>query len=96
MKFVDASGRGIGESYIPNCSLNALIQDKYAPNSNEHQFRYALQRNAEKIMKDLSAVDKEFKLCPVCKKALEYKPMGNILPKQTQFGLQPNPNSLTN
>ena len=81
-------------NYKNDCEMNAFIQNKYAPGSNEHQFRYALQRNADQIMKDLAAFDGTgCKSCPVCSQALSYKPTGDA---KAQFGLQPNPNSLTN
>jgi len=76
MKFVDASGRGVGEFYSPNCSLNASLQQKYNT-SDSHAFRYFLQQNAEKVMKDLQPnEDSKCKTCPVCQSSIEYKPLG--------------------
>lgn len=70
MKFVDASGRGIGESYMTNCSLNAILQQKYGT-TNIHAFRYYLQQNAEQVMKDIQPADEsKCKTCPICLKQL--------------------------
>lgn len=77
MKFVMSDGRGVGQHYEPNCSLNASLQAKYTPNSNDHDFRLYLQRNAEQIIKDLTPSN-DAKLCPVCQASLEYKPKGNF------------------
>jgi len=82
MKFVDASGRGIGESYIPSCSLNAILQQKYGT-VDTHAFRYFLQQNGEQVMKDLQPVDEQScKSCPVCRASLSYKPSGNVESRQ--------------
>lgn len=82
MKFVDASGRGVGESYIASCSLNSNLQHKYKT-LDSHAFRYYLQQNAEQVMKDLQPVDESTcKTCPVCAKAISYKPTGNVDFKQ--------------
>lgn len=82
MKFVDASGRGIGESYMTNCSLNAILQQKYKT-TDSHAFRYFLQQNAEQVMKDLQPADEsKCKSCPVCSRAISYKPLGNVESKQ--------------
>ena len=59
--------------FHPNCQMNAMIKEKYAPNTNNHKYREYLQRNAEFIMKELS-VSSECVNCPICEKALEYKP----------------------
>ena len=81
MKFVDASGR-IFKDYSPNCSLNAILQQKYGT-TNIHAFRYYLQQNAEQVMKDLQPADEsKCKTCPVCAQAISYKPLGNIESKQ--------------
>lgn len=73
MKFTMSDGRGVGQFWGPNCSLNATLQEKYAPNSSEHDYRLYLQRNAEKIMQDL-APSTDTKLCPICQESLNYKP----------------------
>lgn len=82
MKFVDASGRGVGESYIPSCSLNSVLQKKYGT-IDTNAFRYYLQQNGEQVMKDLQPVNESnCKTCPVCSSSLSYKPTGNIQSKQ--------------
>jgi hypothetical protein len=55
-----------------------MLQTKFDV-KNAHEYRYYLQRNAEKIMKDFqsSASHQECESCPVCGKALEYKPTGD-------------------
>lgn len=81
MKFVDASGR-IFTDYSPNCSLNAVLQEKYKT-TDTHAFRYFLQQNAEQVMKDLQPVDESnCKSCPVCQQALAYRASGNVESKQ--------------
>jgi hypothetical protein len=72
MKFTMSDSRAF-TNWGPNCSLNADLQAKYIPNSSEHDFRLYLQRNAEKIMKDL-APSNDAKFCPVCQASLDYKP----------------------
>lgn len=85
-----ADGR-IFTDYQANCSLNAFIQNKYAPNSNEHEFRYALQRNADKIIKDMATFDGTgCKFCPVCAQALKWGVGSKSLP----VGFKQNPTSL--
>ena len=82
MKFADASGRGVGESYIPSCQLNAVLQKKYGT-TDTHAFRYYLQQNGEQVMKDLQLADESTcKTCPVCAASLSYKPSGNLESKQ--------------
>jgi hypothetical protein len=64
--------------YQTSCQLNDLLQKKFnVKNSNE--YRYYLQQNAEQIMKDFTKASgkEECESCPVCGKALEYKPTGN-------------------
>jgi len=73
MRFTDSSGRQF-TSYQPNCSMNLDLQKKYMPNGNHNDFRYYLQQNAEKIIADLSKTNESSKICPVCSKALDYKP----------------------
>ena len=51
------------------------MHSKYAPSTNDHEYRLYLQRNAEKIMQDLRpTTSATMKLCPVCKMSLEYNP----------------------
>jgi hypothetical protein len=62
--------------YNPNCELNATLQKKYNV-SNSHKYRAFLQANSEQVKKDLfncQEQQEDCKLCPVCKKAVEYKP----------------------
>lgn len=72
-KYTMSDGREFTD-YKPSCELNEWLQKRYNLN-NSHAFRYFLQRNGEKIMKDLSECDpvKECAVCPVCKLALEKK-----------------------
>jgi hypothetical protein len=72
MKFAMSDAR-IFTDYTSACSLNAFLQNKYAPGSNEHEYRYFLQRNAETIMKDLSSNSKSVAKCPVCKEVVDKK-----------------------
>lgn len=73
-KFVMSDGR-VFTDYNPNCELNAQIQKKYNV-LNSHQYRAFLQANLDKVKNDIYGCHQEndCKLCPVCKKALEYKP----------------------
>jgi hypothetical protein len=90
MKFAMSDGR-IFTDYQPNCSLNSFIQNKYAPNSNEHEFRYALQRNADKIIKDMNSFEgTACKLCPVCKESLKVGGANSL-----SFGFLQKTNKLT-
>jgi hypothetical protein len=57
--------------YNPSCELNRMLQNKYKV-QNSHEYRYFLQKNAEKVISELSKMDKQTCVfCPVCKKALE-------------------------
>lgn len=73
-KYTMSDGREFTD-YNPSCSLNDFIQKKYGL-TNSHEYRYFLQKNADKVMQDLTNCDpkRECVLCPVCKQALEYKP----------------------
>ena len=64
--------------YNPSCELNRKLQEKFNV-KNSHEYRYYLQKNAENIIKQFSqeSAKPECEFCPVCKKALEYKPTGN-------------------
>lgn len=70
-KFTMSDGRAFTD-YHPSCTLNQLLQDKYKL-SNSHEYRYFLQKNADKIRLDLAQCDpqQECTICPVCKQALE-------------------------
>lgn len=65
--------------YHSSCDLNKTLQEKFNV-KNSHEYRYYLQKNAEKIMKEFAegSAKEECKLCPVCGKAVEYKPSGDI------------------
>ena len=69
MKFTDSSGRFFTD-YTPNCVMNEDLQQKYAPNSTQYDFKSYLQHNADKIMKDMEGKYSDFtspsKICPVC------------------------------
>ena len=58
--------------YHPSCTLNKLLQEQYQV-GNLHDYRYFLQKNADKIRMDMARCEpqQEFTLCPVCKQALE-------------------------
>ena len=58
--------------YHPSCTLNQLLQEKYKL-SNSHDYRYFLQKNADKIRMDLALCEpqQECTICPVCRQALE-------------------------
>jgi len=73
-KFPMADGREF-TNFLPSCELNNQIQKKYDVKDG-HQYRYFLQQNAEKIIKDMAdcANKQDCKMCPVCKSALEWKP----------------------
>ena len=75
MRYAMADGREF-TSYEPACSLYAFLNNKYAPSLNSNDFRNYLQKNAEKLQKDFSDCSKkeDCKFCPVCTKALDYKP----------------------
>jgi hypothetical protein len=81
MKFVMSDSR-VFTSYAPNCSLNAILQQKYGTDD-IHAFRYFLQQNGEQVMKDLQPADEsKCKSCPVCAASISYKPLGNVESKQ--------------
>lgn len=65
--------------YHSSCDLNRILQEK-SNVKNAHEYRYYLQKNAEELMKEFakSGSNEECKLCPVCGKALEYKPTGDV------------------
>jgi hypothetical protein len=65
--------------YHTSCDLNRMLQQQFKV-KNSHEYRYYLQKNASDIMKQFSqsAAKEECKLCPICGKALEYKPTGKI------------------
>jgi hypothetical protein len=74
-KYVMSDGR-FATSYLPSCELNKFIQKKYSVGES-HDYRYFLQKNADKIMEDMKKCDtteKDCVLCPVCKEAIEYAP----------------------
>lgn len=73
-KYVMSDGRAFTD-YHPSCSLNKMIQEKYNI-GNSHQYRAFLQQNAEQLLKEFSKYEGESPcvMCPVCKKALDYKP----------------------
>lgn len=80
MKYAMADGRGVGQDYTPDCSMNLQIQQKYNVQGNDiHEYRKFLQQHATHLMKDFASnagVD-TCVLCPVCAASLKYKPTGN-------------------
>ena len=82
MRFVDHSGRTF-TNFSPNCQMYMNLQNQYAPNSNQNDFRSYLQTNAEQIMKDQAKLIEEFgadcskKTFPIAQ-VLDYKPTGNV------------------
>ena len=83
MRFVMSDKRSF-TNFSPNCQMYMNLQNQYAPNSNQNDFRSYLQANAEQIMKDQAKLIEEFgadcskKTCPVCAQSLDYKPKGNM------------------
>lgn len=61
--------------YNASCISNAYLQQQYKVD-NVHQYRYYLQQNSDKVRLDMVAClqQPDCAFCPVCKKALEYKP----------------------
>ena len=70
-----ADGRGVGQSYIPDCQLNYNLQEKYSV-MDTNDYRYFLQHNFEKVKKDLGVTGNAdlCKKCPVCQAALVWLP----------------------
>ena len=77
MKYVMSDAR-VFTSYLPNCELNAVLQKQYGA-KDLHAYRYFLQQNADKVMKDTSIGTDDCKFCPVCEASLSYRPKGDIL-----------------
>lgn len=75
-KYTMSDGRTF-TSYAPNCALNQYLQQKYKV-SDSHVYRLFLQKNAEKLMKELQDCSSvgNCDVCPICNAALEYKPTG--------------------
>lgn len=70
-----ADGRAFTD-YNPSCSVVKHLQDKFNVH-NGHDFRYFLQRNTDQVIQELKRCTNHTNvctLCPICKKALEYKP----------------------
>ena len=73
MKFAMEDAR-VYTDWRPSCTVNYELQKKYNVENNSHEYRYYLQRNAKKIIKDLQAQPGECILCPVCQNAVKYRP----------------------
>lgn len=73
MKYAMQDGR-IYTDWRPSCSINYDLQKKYNIHDDTHEYRYFLQRNAKKIISDLKSKTGDCILCPVCSKAVSYKP----------------------
>lgn len=75
MRYVMADGREF-TSYEPSCSYYQYLRNKYAPKLSDNDFRFFLQKNAEKLQKDFADCSKkqDCKFCPVCKAAIDYSP----------------------
>lgn len=73
-KYVMSDARAF-TSYVPNCALNQYLQTKYEV-QDSHSYRYFLQQNAEKVMKQLKdcTANYDCEICPICKSALAFKP----------------------
>jgi hypothetical protein len=69
-KYVMNDGREFTD-YNASCILNNLIQTKYKITSS-HNYREFLQKNSEKVMKDLADCNPKqgCSICPVCQTAL--------------------------
>ena len=48
MRYVMADGREF-TSYEPSCSYYQYLRNKYAPKLSDNDFRFFLQKNAEKL-----------------------------------------------
>ncbi len=70
-------------SYLPNCELNAVLQKQYGT-KDAHAYRYFLQQNADKVMKDTRIGTDECKFCPVCEASLSYRPNVDMLAQQSK------------
>lgn len=82
MKYTMSDGRAF-TSFLPNCELNSVLQKQYGT-KDAHAYRYYLQQNAEKVMKDTSIGTDECKFCPVCEASLSYRPNADMLPQQSK------------
>jgi hypothetical protein len=82
MKYTMSDGR-VFTSYLPNCDLNSVLQKQYGT-KDVHAYRYFLQQNADKVMKDTRIGTDECKFCPVCEASLSYRPNGDILAQQSK------------
>jgi hypothetical protein len=82
MKYTMSDAR-VFTSYLPNCELNSVLQKQY--NTKDlHAYRYFLQQNADKVMKDTRIGTDECKFCPVCEASLSYRPNTDILAQQSK------------
>lgn len=73
-KYVMSDGR-VFTDYNPSCSFNKMLQEKYKL-KDSHEYRAFLQKNANTLIKEFNKYDLEApcRTCPVCQKALDYKP----------------------
>jgi hypothetical protein len=76
MKYTMSDGRAF-TSYISVCQLNQDLQKKYGTNG-IHEYRHYLQTHAEKVMADTTINMQKCTSCPICAKAVAYKPNGKI------------------
>lgn len=73
MKYTMSDGRAF-TNYFNSCDIDKVLQEKYKI-TNSHEYRYFLQRNAEKIQQGMmDDVKQDCVMCPVCKQSLDYKP----------------------
>lgn len=82
MKYTMSDAR-VFTSYLPNCELNAVLQKQYGT-KDIHAYRYFLQQNADKVMKDTRIGTDECKFCPVCEASLSYRPNVDMLAQQSK------------
>jgi hypothetical protein len=82
MKYTMSDAR-VFTSYLPNCELNAVLQKQYGT-KDAHAYRYFLQQNADKVMKDTRIGTDECKFCPVCEASLSYRPNVDMLAQQSK------------
>ncbi len=71
-KYIMSDGREF-TNYQTSYTLDKNIQEKYKI-SNSHEYRLFLQKNTDKIMRDLNQRQDQCIVCPSCGEALKYSP----------------------
>ncbi len=65
-KYTLEDGR-VFTDYNSSSYLNEMIRNKYKIENDSHAYRYFLQKNGTKIIKDLKECLTDYDACPVCK-----------------------------